>query len=191
MVWYKLKIGYFDVRYTPIKTITKEYETCDSEGNILTRVSGSYTKGHYVNEKTNETFEKTFKLINGKVRDKFSKTKEVSDNQYKEVDLKEIDDLIIDKEYLCVCDPLYNDLISSGKALKFGFTSGNGFKVYYAYLKPSEFYKGFLIMSLGLGRKSDVITELVSGLKEQKKVKEIETIVQGVDKAKVEDLIQI
>jgi len=179
---YRTKIYRLNVKPT-------EFENCDKDGNVLKKISGTYTKGHFVNENTGEEYPTAFKLRNGKPMGKISKTKEVSN--YKEVDLVEAEDLIVEKEYLVVCDLLYDDLTSSGKALKFAFSNGNGYKVYFAYIKPSELYEGYCVMNLGLGKKSEVITQIVEGLKEQKKVKEIQTIVEGIEKVSAEELIEI
>lgn len=188
MVWYNLKIGNWTARYTPINPKKEQFENCDKDGKPLIRVSGTYTKGKYINEETKEEYETAFKLIKGKARAKFTKTKEVLN--YKEVDLNECDDLIIERQYLVESDGLLEDLKQSGKALKFGFTSGNGFKVYFAYLKPSN-YEGFLEMVLGTTNKHEVILETIEGIKAKQKVKQIEATLEGVEHAKVEDLITI
>lgn len=38
MVWYKLKIGNYEARYTPIKAEVKDFPYCDKDGNLLTKV---------------------------------------------------------------------------------------------------------------------------------------------------------
>lgn len=187
MVWYNLKIGNWTARYTPINPKKEQFEDCDSDGNVLKRVSGTYTKGHYENE-NGERFETAFKLIKGNPRAKFSKTKEV--NSFKEVDLKECDELIIERQYLVECDGLLEELKTTGKALKFGFTAGNGFKVYFAYLKPSN-YDGFLEMVCGTTNKNEVILNLIEGIQAKQKVKEITATIEGVERAKVEDLLEL
>jgi len=186
MVWYKLKIGLYDVRYSPIKAKEQDFPNVDKDGNGLTKVSGSFTKGHFVDKDGNK-HEQAFKLIKGQARGKFTRTKEVSN--YKEVDLKEVEDLIIEKQYLVSGDLLLRDLKETNKALKFGISFG-GYKVYFAYIKPS-IYEGFLEMSIGVSKKSDVVLEMVEGLKEQKKTTEIIQQVAQVEKAKVEDLIEL
>ena len=186
MVWYKLKVGLWDIKYSPIKAVEQEFPNVDKDGNELTRVSGKFTKGYFT-DKDGNRHEQAFKLIKGQPRGKFSRTKEVSN--YKEVDLNEVEDLIIEKKYLVSGDLLLRELKESGKALKFGISFG-GYKVYFAYLKPS-IYEGFLEMSVGISKKSDVVLKVVDGLKEQKKTKEITLQVEQVEKAKVEDLIEI
>ncbi len=49
MVWYNLKIGNWTARYTPINPKSNQFEVCDKDGNVLTRVSGCYSKGHFLN----------------------------------------------------------------------------------------------------------------------------------------------
>lgn len=188
MVWKNIKVGIWDLKYTPISPKEKEFLDVDEKGNPLKRVSGSYTKGYYVNEQTGEQYTTAFKLINGKPLGKLSLTK-VAVN-YKEVEVTEVEDLIIEKQYLVECDPLLKDLKETKKALKFGYTSGNGFKVYFAYVFPSQ-YSGFLEMVLGTTKKSEVILGIMDNAQKVKKAKQIEIQIQGIEKAKVEDLLQI
>lgn len=188
MVWKNIKVGIWDLKYTPISPTEKEYIDVDEKGNILKRVSGTFTRGYFVNEATGEQHAQAFKLINGKPLGKLSLTK-VAVN-YKEVEQQEVEDLIIEKQYLVECDPLLKDLKDSRKALKFGYTSGNGFKVYFAYVFPSQ-YAGFLEMVLGTTKKSEVILGIMDNAQKVKKAKQIEIQIQQVDKAKVEDLLQL
>ena len=189
MVWYNLRVGTFYLKYTPLKPITKEYPYYDSEGNILKRIVEGRGKAFFVNENTGVKNETAFRLINNKPYAKLSKTKE-TDN-YLEVDNKEIDDLIVEKQYLIDCDLLLKELKESNKSLKFGFTFGNGFKVYKAYIHTNKMYKDFLFMSVGTTQKSEVIKELMSEQKQKKKLQQIDISIQGIDRAKVEDLIAI
>lgn len=186
-MWYKLRVGTFQLKYSPLNPIENEYSYCDSKGNILKRVSGKFEKGYFINEKTDEKHDTAFRLINNKPFAKLKKTTE-TDN-YKEVELKEIDDLIVEKECIVFCDELLEELKESGKALKFGFTFGNGFKVYKCYAYPSKLYKGFLFMAFGTTQKSEIIKEITQELKQKKKADEITLTIQGIDRAKVEDLI--
>lgn len=188
MVWYNLKIGNWTAKITPINPKKEQFEDCDRDGNILSRVSGTYTKGHFENEK-GERIENAFKLIKGKARAKFTKTKEV--NLFKEVDLKECEDLITERTYLVECDGLLMDLNLTGKAIKFGYTSGNGYKVYFAFIKPSILYEGFLEMVCGTTNKHEVILDIIDGIKAKNKVKQIEASLEGIERAKVEDLIEL
>ena len=187
-MWYDLRIGSFHLRYTPMNPIEKEYPNCDSNGNALMKTTGKYEKGYYTDKQGNK-LETAFKLINGKPYAKLKKTKE-TDN-YREVDISEIDDLIIEKECLSVCDELLNELNETGKAIKFGFTFGNGFKVYKCYIYPSKLYKGFLFMTFGTTQKSELIQDITQELKQKNKLSQIDLTIQGIDRAKVEDLIAI
>lgn len=193
MVWYNLRIGSYYVKYTPLNPIEKKYPYCDSNGNLLKYVNGKFEAGYFEDNEGNKHNEAFF-LINNKPYAKLSKTKE-TDN-YKEVEINEVDDLIVEKTYIIECDKLMNDLLTTKKALKFGMSLGGGgrfgsVKTYYAYIYPSELYNGLLFMSLGTTKKSEVIKEIVEGLNEQKKLKQITTTIQSIDRAKVEDLIQL
>jgi len=189
MVWYNLKIGIWNIRFTGLNPIEKEYPYCDKDGNELKKVSGKFEKGYFINEKTNEKHDTAFRLINGKPFAKLQKTKEVK--AYKEVELSEVEDLLLERQYLVECDTLLNDLLASGKALKFGFTNGNGFKVFKAYLYPSQIYKGFLFMSCGTTQISELVREVIDENQQKKKLQSIELSIQGVNRASVEELIQI
>ncbi len=150
MVFYNLQVGIWNLKYTPINPRAVEYPFCDSEGKPLTKIAGHYDKGYFLNEQTGEKIESAFKLINGKPYAKLQKTKVVQN--YKEVDVCEVEDLLQERVYLVECDTLLRELRDTQKALKFGFSNGNGFKVYKAYLYPSKIYKDYLFMSLGTTR---------------------------------------
>jgi hypothetical protein len=193
MVWFNLRVGTYNLKYTTLNPIKKENEYCDSEGNLLTYNSGKFESGYFTDAK-GQRHEQAFFLVNGKPMAKISKTKE-TDN-YREVDKKEIDDLIIEKQYIVDSDKLYNDLKDSGKALKFGMALGGGgkfgsIKVYYAYVYTSDLYEGILFMALGTTKKSEIINEVLGDIKQKQKLKQMETTIRGIDKAKVEDLIQL
>jgi hypothetical protein len=188
MVWYNLKIGNWNLKYTPLNPIEKEYPLCDENGKLLERVSGKIDKGHYLNE-NKEKVNIAFRLINNKPYSKLSKTKEV--NIYKEVELNEVEDLLQEKVYLVESSSLLNELITTGKALKFGFTNGNGFKVFKAYIYPSKIYKGYLFMSLGRTQISELITEIDEIKEQQKKLSDITLSITGINQAKVEDLMEL
>jgi len=189
MSWRTLRVGSWNLKYTPLKPIEREFEYCDSLGNVLKKVSGKFEKGYFLNETTQEKHDTAFKLVNGKPMAKLKLTKEIE--KYKEVELSEIDNLIGEEKCLIECDTLLKELNDSGKALKFGFTNGNGYKGYIAYVYPSKLYTGFLFMELGRTQLSEVVMEKVSELKQQKKVKEIELTISGVDRVSVEDLIAL
>lgn len=189
MVFYNLKIGSYEVKYTPLKINSVDYPYCDKEGNVLKRVVEGKTTAYYINEKTQEKHNIAFRLINNKPMAKLSKTKEVTN--YKEVESKEVNDLIIEKEYLVFNDLLLRDLKDSKKVLKFGFTNGNGFKVYLAFIYINPLYPNLLFMCLGNAKKSEIIKQIKELQTQKEKLKSIELSIQGINKAKVEDLIQI
>ena len=189
MSWYNLKVGNFNIKITPLNPIEKEYPSCDKDGKLLKKVSGKFEKGHFINEETGEKYDTAFKLINNKPYSKLSKTKEV--NTFKEVDKSEVGDLLIERQYLVENDTLLQELTEKGKALKFGFTNGNGFKVYKGYLYPSEVYKNYMILALGTTQISEIIKDIDEVRSQAKKLESIELTLMGVDKAKVEDLINL
>ena len=185
MVWYNLKIGKGHLKMTPLNPLKVEYANVDKDGNPLTRVKGTFERGHFVNETTGETTPTAYKLIKGIAMGKIAKTKEVG--LYREVDLKEIDDILEEKRYLVESEYWLDELSQSGKALKFGFASGNGYKVYKGYLYPSQVYNGFLMLKLGTTQ----ISEIVGEVEQQKEKTKISVSIDGIDRAKVEDLIEI
>ena len=189
MVFYNLKVGSYELKYTPLKTTTTEYPYCDSEGNILKRVVEGKTNAFYLNEKTGEKLPNAFRLIKDKPMAKLSKTKEVTN--FKEVDVKEINDLIIEKEYLVFNDLLLRDLKQNNNCLKFGFTNGNGFKVFLAFVYVNPLYPELLFMALGNSKKSEIIKQIKELQNQKDKLKSVDISIQGINKAKVEDLIQI
>jgi len=193
MIWYNLRVGSYFLKYTGLKPKEIKYPYCDKDGNILKYVKGNFESGYFENEKGIKQ-EQTFFLINNKPYSKIAKTKE-TDN-YREVDKKEVDDLIIEKTYIVESEKLYNDLSTTNKALKFGMSFGGGgkfgsVKTYYAYVHTSDLYKGFLFMSVGTTKKSEALLEITESLTQKKKLAELNLVVNGIDKAKVEDLIQL
>jgi len=188
MVWYSLKIGNWNLKYTPLNPVNKEYPFCDKDGKPLKKVAGKFEKGYFIDEKENR-HDIAFKLINGKPYIKLQKTKETSN--YKEVNINEVEDLLQERVYLVECDALLQELVNSEMALKFGFTNGNGFKVYKAYVYPSKIYKGYLFMSLGTTQISEIIREINEVKKAKNKLEQIEVSIQGINRAKIEELITI
>jgi len=183
-MWYDLRIGNWKCKITPIKQPKKEYENVDENGEPLKRVSGSYTKGHF--EKSDGTIvEKAYKLINNKVVDKLTKTKEVV--VYKEVDRKEVNNLISETYYYVDSEELKEELKSSGKALKFAYTNGNGFKIYIAYI---TLFGNALIMCCGLGYLSEQIEQIDDSKVAQQLLDELKDVGK-VEKLKVEELVVI
>lgn len=191
MVWCKLKIGNYEIRYTPLSAEIKEFPYCDKDGNILKKVIPQKTdevKTFFIDDKGNK-HNTAFRLIKGMARAKLDKTKEV--NKYIEVSNEEVEDLLAEKIYICDCPLLLEKLQQSGEAIKFAFTNGNGFKVYLAYLHTSNLYPNVLFMSLGLTQKSKLISEKLELLQNQQQKKVIEVVVMGVNKATTEELLEI
>lgn len=191
MVWYKLKIGNYEVKYTPLSAEIKEYPYCDKDGNIIKKVIPTKTeeqKTFYVDEKGNK-HNIAFRLIKGKARAKLDKTKEI--NNFLEVKEIEVEDLLTEKFYICNSPLLLEKLKEEKKALKFAFTNGNGFKVFMGYLHTSKLYEDVLFMSLGQTQKSILIQNVLSQLENQKEKKSIEVVIMGVNKATTEELLEI
>ena len=189
MVWYNLKIANFNLKITALNPIEQEYPYVDKNGTLLKKVAGSFTKGYFINEDTQEKHDTAFRLIKGKPYAKLSKTKEIS--IFKEVSENEVGDLLIEKQYLVENDVLLKELTEKGKALKFGFTNGNGFKVYKGYLYPSKVYKSYMILALGTTQISEIIKDIDEVKSQSKKLESIELTLQGISSAKVEDLISL
>ena len=191
MVWFDLNLKNKKIKYTPLNPEIKEYPNCDSEGNILKRISGTSTKGHFINEETGETHEKAFKLINGKASSGWSgRIKDVENPVYCEKALAE--DLLTEKEYLVESDSLFNELTEKTQAVSFKGWFGNGYKVYRVYIIPSELYKGYCIMKCGRGVKSEIIKQIVGNLADyrelQKELAKVELTIQEVNKASLDDI---
>jgi len=193
MVWYNLNLGKYKVKYTPLSVEETEYENCDSEGNILTKVSGKFEKGYFINEKTGEKHEKAYKLINGKASEGFKGRIKDIENPIM-VEGGESEDLLTEKEFLVENLNLYNDLTEQNKEMVSGGWFGNGYKAYKLYVTPSKLFKGFCIMKCGRGQKSTIIKQVVGDLVEMTELKSklasIELTIQKVNKTKVEDLIK-
>jgi len=193
-VWYNIDLGNYKGKYTALTPQIEEYKSCDSDGNILKRVSGKFEKGHFLNEETGETHDKAFKLINGKASEGFKgRVKEVENPVL--VEGGESEDILTEKEFLFDCPKLYKHLNDGNKEMVFGGWFGNGFKAYKVYVIPSKLYKGFCIMKAGRGQKSQIIKGIVGDLTEMNDLKEklasVELTIQKVNKAKVEDLLTI
>jgi len=184
MRWTDLKIGSWGVKITPITDEKESYPRCDAKGNILKYISGTLQKGTYVNEATGEKLDTAFYLIDGKASQGFERTKELAEGEYKEVDIKEAEDLKDTHLYIVEGDALLRELGSSGKALKFWYSNGKTSQ-YLAYLYPSELYKGFMFMKLGTTQISKKIEGLMEGKAQEMKLKQITLTVQGISKTKL------
>jgi len=234
--WYKLKIGKFEVRYTPLNQ-SEDFPYCDINGNELKRVNETLQietkvselgkelnvltmkkdrtaeeeikltilqekndvfraidsmKPFYINTKTGERHETAFKLVNGSPKSEMKKTESTDNFMY--CDEEEVNNLVIDKEYLVRGEDLYNDLKDKKKGLKVGLSFGRGLKGYRCILTPSKNYKGFLDMRAGQKYKSEVVEGKVMELEETERLKELLSQVSLENKkivAKVEDLITL
>ena len=190
-MWNSLKIKDFNLKITALNPIEKEYPIVDKDGNLLRRVSGTFTKGHFINDATGEQHEKALRLINGKALAEIPRTKEVKAERTKEVDVSEVEDLLIEKTYLVECDSLLRELNEKGKALKFPYSNGRGYKAYKTYIFPSKIYKSYLVMVCGTTQISELITEITEIKSQAKKLNEVELSIQNLSKAQAEDLIEI
>ena len=191
MVWFNIEIGdRYKAKYTPLNPIKKEYESCDSEGNILKKVSGKFEKGHFINEKTGEKQDKAFKLINGKASSGF--TGKIAKLDVKEVKPSEVDDLLIEKEFLVDCPKLYDELIKENKSLISAGWFGNGYKAYKVYVEASKLYKGYCNMKCGTTSKSEIIKDVIGELTENNRLKEklaeVELTITKVNQANLDDI---
>lgn len=190
MTWFDLQLGNKKVKYTPLNADIKEYPNCDSEGNILKRVSGKFEKGHFINEKTGETHDKAFKLINGKASSGWTgKIKEMTPTY---CDIEQAEDLLTEKEYLVESDSLFKELTEKNQAITGKGWFGNGYKIYRIFITPSKLYKGYCIMKCGRGVKSEIIRQIVGDLKNyrelQEELKKVEVTIAEVNKASLDDI---
>jgi hypothetical protein len=184
MRWTDLKIGKWNVKMTPITDTKESYQRCDKDGNALKYIPGTLQKGTFINEETGETFEDAFYLIDGQVSAGFERTKEISDGEFKEVELDEAEDLKGSHLYLVEGDALLEDLVITNKAVKFWFSNGRTSQ-YLAYLYPSKLYKGFMFLKLGTTKISDKIADILDVKEQQAKLKEVMVTVQGISKTKL------
>ena len=194
MVWFNIQVGEkHKVKYTPLNPIKKEYESCDKEGNVLKKVSGKFERGHFINEETGEKHDKAFKLIKGKASSGF--TGKIAKLDVKEVSINEVDDLLVEKEFLVDSQKLYDELIKDNKSLLSAGWFGNGYKAYKVYIEASKLYKGYCNMKCGTTSKSEIITDIIGEVTESNRLKEklaeVELTIQRVNQVNVEDLIAI
>lgn len=188
MVFYSVRVGTFIIRYQPFSDDDEQYPIVDKDKNILEYVKGSRTNGYYVNPTTKEKVNKTFMLVNGEAKEKFERTKET--DKFKLVEQNERDDLVNPKMYLVECDRLKEELRATGKALKFGISFGGKSKPYYAIVCLNTIFNT-LEMWISKGKKSEQYLEYTTALADKEKVKQMTIMIDGIDKAKVEDLIEL
>ena len=187
MVFYNLTIGKYNIKYTPLKVEDNDYPNCDKDGNLLNKVVEGKRESYFLDDKGNKHLN-SFKLINGIARAKLDKTKSVT--TFKEVEKNEVEDLLTEKEYYVECEFLLEELKNTNKALKFGFTNGNGYKVFIGYIYVDNLYN-MLFMKLGRTQKSQLMIKILEAIKNKKAIEKTQVTINGVDKAQVEDLIQI
>jgi hypothetical protein len=188
MVFFSIRVGTYNIRYSPFSEDDETYPICDKDKNVLEYVKGTNVRGYYVNPTTKEKVENTFMLVNGEPKDKFEKTKET--DRFKIVENQEANDLVNPKMYLVECDRLKEELRTSGKSLKFGFSNGGKSKPYFAIICLNPIFNT-LEMWISKTKKSEQYTEYTNGLQDKAKLKEMTLMIDGIDKAKVEDLIEL
>lgn len=173
------------MKYTPLKAIIQNFPKCDKDGNLI-KEDKDKKPTSYLERKLNR--EHTFRLINGKPKAKLDRTKEVK--KFVNVEVEEVEDLLVEKEYVVNCPLLKEKIKKQKKAIKCAFSFGNGFKVYLAYIYLNKTYN-VLFMSMGNAFKSELIKEIVIDINNKASVKEYEVMISGVNKATAEELIEI
>ena len=183
-----IKVGNYSIRYAPFSDEDIAYPVCDKNKVLLEYVKGSRVEGHYVNPDTKEVAETTFILVGNDVKEKFARTSETS--KFKIVDVSEREDLVNPKQYLAECEALKTELISTGKALKFGISMGGKSKPYFAIVSVNQLYNT-LEMWISKAKKSEQYLSYTNDLADKQKLKEMTLSISGIDKASVEDLITL
>jgi len=161
MVEYTLKIQGIPLKYERIKAERKEYNYCDAEGKELDKKkTEEYAevdeRYKYVYKDSGERYEgKTYKKIDGEPRKSFSKTKEISKEEYEIESETEARDLASEKFYKVRVPEAFEDIVEEGEAIKFPFAH-SGYKQYIAYIHR---YGSGWIMRLGRVYLSDSIEQ--------------------------------
>jgi len=197
-MYFKLKLGEWDLRITPLEADEPKYPACDDKKNVLKWIAGKLQKGYFINEKTGQRFDKACKLVNGKVVTEF-KSRMLEQKKYFEVADAEADDLIVKHTYLVepseIADKLYSYLSKNKKSLKFGYNAGKGWKGFRTYMFCSRLFKGCLEMTCGNGQKSQLIKAKIADAETEKAAKEalknINLNISNVNSVAVEDLIAL
>jgi len=169
MKWSELNIqGYGNVLVTPIQPqgieVSEEYY--DEDGNILTK---EYKKGETAFKNPDGLIvEKTYKKVkvNGEwvLLDKFQATKEIK--KAEEVDRLEVFEVIPEKSYYAKNESLFKELKQKNKALKFRYSTGNGYQCLYdAFITP---FQDRLVMILGMDYYSKVFERIENNIQERK-----------------------
>lgn len=172
MKWIEVNIGGYQAKITkvngtPLIIVGEGY--VDKDGNeLIEEVTGK--RESVWKNKNGEIVEQKFKLVNNKVMNKFKLTKEIPKDRVKEVDKTEAYDLITESIYKVECEPLREKLLDEDKALKFHFSNGNGYKVYYAFVTT---FKEDLVMYLGIDTLTNGMTTLESKAKTTRLSKQV------------------
>jgi len=188
MVFFSVRVGTYLLRYQPFSDEDEQYPIVDKDKNVLEYVKGTRTNGYYVNPVTKEKVDKTFMLVNNEPKEKFDRTKET--DKFKVVEQAEREDLVNPKMYIVECDKLKEELRANGKALKFGISFGGKSKPYYAVVCLNTIFNT-LEMWISKGKKSNQYLEYTTELADKQKLREMTLSITGLDKAKVEDLIEL
>lgn len=171
MRYIEISIGGYQAKITkvsgtPLIEISEGY--VDKDGKELTEEVISKRESVW-KDKEGRIIEEKFKLVNGRVMNKFKLTKEIPKERVKEVDKTEAYDLITENIYLVDCEPLREKLQDEDKALKFHFSNGNGYKIYIAYVTT---FKEELVMYLGIDTLTNGLAT-ISKVKSSKVVKQV------------------
>ena len=188
MVFFSIRVGNYNIKYSPFSDEDEQYPICDKEKTILEYVKGTRTNGYYINPVSKEKVDKTFMLVNGEPKEKFEKTKET--DKFRIVENQEANDLVNPKMYIVECDKLKEELRESGKSLKFGFSNGGKSKPYYAIVCFQPLFNT-LEMWISKAKKSEQYADYTNSLQDKQKLREMTLMIEGIDKAKVEDLIEL
>lgn len=162
----------FDCRIAHIQKERFNFKDVDEEGNEVFKTFKPMEVRYYKNEAKKEEISKSdvYKLVDGKVRNKLKRTKEIKN--FKLVNPEEAKDLIIEQYYLVDCEALREYLIKKNKIISCIYSFGNGFKIYECYITP---YKtNYLIMVLGFGRITEQIKELTANQLTEEQKRRIE-----------------
>lgn len=187
-MFFSVRVGSYLIRYQPFNDNDEQYPIVDKDKNLLEYVKGTRTNGYYINPTTKEKVDKTFMLVNNEPKEKFERTKET--DKFKLVEANEKEDLVNPKYYICECDKLKEELKASGKALKFGLSFGGKSKPYYAIICVNPIFDT-LEMAISKGKKSEQYIQYTTELNDKQRLKELTLMIDGIDKAKVEDLVEL
>ena len=183
MVWYSLKVGDNVFRIKRLQAVKPKFADVDENGNSISKICKQKSISAWVDKENNEITNR-YKLINGKPMSSLTRTKET--NNFKEVESKEAFDLIPEQIfYVDKNEALLNRLQEKGKALLFGYTTSGfegGFYRAYIVVENNE-----LMMYCGNEYKSKAIAEA----KTEQISKAKSTKINGVERAKADDLIKL